>query len=102
MVAQQVALAAQLVVLALDDGRPLDLGDLESDQLEPLSPHLLAAVDPRESFGQPAVLGVEARHARLELERLLAALAVHPCALELGLRQPELLTLAVDAQQARA
>ena len=42
---------------------------------------------------------MEARHARLELERLLAALAVDPRALELGLRQPELLALAVDAQQ---
>ena len=100
-VAQHLALAAQLVLLAFAHPRGIDLLRVEAQQLQPLLAQGLIPGEPLQPLGQPGVLVVRRRHRGEQGRRGLAAAAVQPDALQLGRDQAELFALAVDAEQVR-
>ena len=101
MMAQEVAAAAQLVLLAGDRLRGGDLAGLEAQEIDALGAEPGIALQPLETLGGGRVLGIERRDPARQLPSRLAAEPVQPLALEPGIGEPQLVALAVDPQQAR-
>ncbi len=100
-VAEDLALGAQLGLLPGADLRGVDLGGVEAQQVDALAAGAVVAGQALQPLGEPGVLVEGCRDPRQQRLGLGAAAAVEQAALELGLDQPQLVALAVDAQQVR-
>ena len=100
-VAQDLALAAQRVLLAGERLRGVDLARLEAQQVGALAAQALVSGGALEARGERRVTIVGSRDPIEEHLDRLAGAAIEPGALQVGLDQPELLALAMDAQQER-
>ncbi len=92
----------QLGVLPGPQLRRVDLACLEPEEVQPLAARPVVAGQPLQPLGEPGVLVEHRGHASEERLGLGAAAAVEQPLLQLGLDQPQLVALAVDAQEIRS
>src|SRR6185503_1316852 len=84
-----------------DEVRGIELAELEAQRLEPIAAGALVAGGTLESFGDRAVALPRRGGASAQRLGLGATAPVEPAALQLGVGEPELVTLAVDGEQVR-
>jgi hypothetical protein len=100
-VAQHVPLRPQLRVLAGPQLGGVDLRRLETEQVQPLAAHAVVSGQALQPLGQPRMAIERLRHPGQERPGLGTAAAVEQGPLEVRLDQPQLVALAVDAQENR-